>query len=159
MNLDILKWINTDNGLFFICLRGIIIYFFAVFLIRFGNRRFHLDTPIDFILIIILGSVLARAINGNSTLVAAIFCSTLLVVLHRILTIITFQSHLIGKILKGVPRKLIDNGHSNLNLLKEAAITQEDILEHCREKLNSNSLENVKDVLLERTGRITFVKK
>jgi hypothetical protein len=50
-----------------VCLRGIIVFLTAVVMVRLADRRFLAKlTTLDAILAFILGSTLARAINGSA---------------------------------------------------------------------------------------------
>lgn len=152
-----LNKINSDTGLTYLVIRTIIIYVYAIFLIRIGNKRFHFETPFDFILIIIIGAVLSRAINGPSTLVAAIVGSFFLILLHWLFALASFKNHSFGKIVKGKSDILIKNGVLNWSNLKKNQITEEDLREMCRQKLNHDHLEKIKEARLERTGRMSFI--
>lgn len=157
MFFDYLDKINSDPGITYLIIRSIIIYIYAVFLIRLGNKRFHFETAIDFILIIIIGSVISRAINGSSTLLAAMVGGFILTLLHWIFALAAFKSHKFGKIVKGSPLLLIENGVLNWPNLKKSQITETDLRETCREKLNHDQLEKIKEARLERTGKISFI--
>ncbi|AHE65871.1 hypothetical protein Loa_00282 [Legionella oakridgensis ATCC 33761 = DSM 21215] len=93
MWLYYLDKINSSMDIMYVLLRTVIIYIYAVFLIRVGNKRFNFETTIDFVLIIIIGAVLSRTINGPSTLMQAISGSTLLIFLHWLFARFSFNYH------------------------------------------------------------------
>lgn len=67
-----------------VVLRGVVVYVAGVAMVRLAPRRFmggH--TPFDLILGIILGALLARAVNGNAPLVATLAVGFALVLLNR----------------------------------------------------------------------------
>lgn len=154
-----LNKINSDHNLIYIIIRTIIIYFYAIFLIRFANRRFNIKTSFDFVLIIILGSVVSRAINGSSTLLQSLVGSGVLIFLHWLIAYWTFKSHRAGKMLKGESTIVICNGKVNWEVLSKNQITKEDIMESVRETMHHDTLENIKEARLERTGKLSFVLK
>ncbi|AUH71452.1 DUF421 domain-containing protein [Legionella sainthelensi] len=152
-----LNKINADHNLIYILIRTFIIYIYAIFLIRIGNRRFNLQTSFDFVLVIIMGSVLSRAINGSSTLVASMAASSVIIFLHWLFAFGAFQHHKIGIVLKGKPVILIKDGQIDWNVLKRNQITEEDLRESLREALHHDDLRQVKEARLERTGKLSFI--
>lgn len=159
MFFDFLNKINSDLSIHYIFLRTVIIYIYAIFLIRLGNKRFHFETAFDFILIIITAAVLSRAINGSSSLIAALIGSTTLIVLHWLFAKFSFYSHIFGKLIKGKSYILIQDGKLHWENLKRNQITQEDLLELCREKLHHANFEKIKEARLERSGKISFIPR
>ncbi len=149
--------INSDPNIFYILIRTLIIYVYAIFLIRIGNKRFNFQTSFDVVLIIIIGAVLSRAINGSSTLLAAITGSSLLVFLHWLFARASFYSREFGRLVKGNYEILIKDGELIWDVMEKNQVTEEDLREMIREKLNHNNLEHVKEARLERTGRISFI--
>ncbi len=143
----------------YILIRTLIIYIYAIFLIRVGNKRFHFDTTIDFVLIIIIGAVLSRTINGPSTLIQAMAGSALLIFLHWTFAQLSFKYHEFGKLIKGRPRILIKDGKIIWDVLEENQISKEDLLEIIRDKLKTDDLDQIKEAYLERTGKISFIIK
>lgn len=158
MIFDYLNKLNSAHGLIYVSLRAIIIYVYAIFLFRIGNKRYHLETTFDFILILIIGSILSRAINGSSTLLQAIASSLVLIFLHYFFCIVTYNSHCLGKMIKGPSFLLIKDGKLNKKALQSNNITEQDLREVCREKLHHDDLQKIKEARLERTGRISFIK-
>ncbi|MCE0724040.1 MULTISPECIES: DUF421 domain-containing protein [Legionella] len=159
MWLSYLEKINSSMDLSYILIRTFIIYIYAIFLIRTGNKRFHFDTPIDFVLIIIIGAVLSRTINGPSTLIQAMAGSALLIFLHWAFAKLSFKYHTFGKLIKGKPRTLIKDGKIIWAVLEENQISKEDLLEIIRDKLKTDNLDQIKEAYLERTGKISFITK
>lgn len=159
MWLSYLEKINSSMDISFVLIRTFIIYIYAIFLIRIGNKRFHFDTTIDFVLIIIIGAVLSRTINGPSTLIQAMTGSALLIFLHWLFVKFSFKYHQFGKLIKGRPTILIKEGKIIWEALEENQISKDDLLEIIRDKLKTNNLDQIKKAYLERTGKISFIIK
>lgn len=155
----ILDNINSSKDLQFIIIRCIVIYLFAIFLLRVGNKRFHLSTTFDFIFVIIIGSILSRAINGSSTLMGGIVSSVTLIIVHWILSVLCWYSEVLNHFIKGECSILIKNGKINWPNLKSNQITKDDLRERCRVELHHDNLKNIKEARLEKTGTITFKNK
>src|SRR5947207_6681070 len=94
-----------------ISLRGVIIFLLTLVLVRLSSRRSLAEkTAFDAILLVILASVLSRAINGSAGFFTSIGASVVLVFLHRFFGWIACRSHTFGKIIKGSPAIIIENG-------------------------------------------------
>src|SRR5436190_3412489 len=67
-------------------LRGVIIFLVTLVMVRLSSRRSLAEkTAFDAILLVILASILSRAINGSATFFGSIGASFVLVFLHRFL--------------------------------------------------------------------------
>lgn len=159
MFLDYLDRINSDPALIYALARTLVIYIYAIFLIRIGNKRYNFGTPFDLILLVIIGSVLSRTINGDVKLYPAIIASLLLTCLHWLFALGAFYSHSIGRIIKGESCILIRDGKLNWDNLKRNQISQADLRESCREQMHHDNLGSVKEARIERSGRITFIER
>ena len=80
-------------------------------------------------------------------------------VIHNLLSNLSFYYHWIGRVVKGKSLLLYENGQYNRNNMKKANITQNDIMEQLRLKLNMSTLDEVEQIYFERTGKVSFVKK
>src|SRR4029077_11136159 len=68
-----------------ISVRGIIVFLATLIMVRLGHKRpLAQKTPFDAILLVILASVLARAINGSSAFFATLGGGLFLALLHRL---------------------------------------------------------------------------
>src|SRR5438128_6262605 len=67
-----------------ISLRGIIVFLATLIIVRLGHKRsLALKTPFDAVLLVILASVLSRAINGSAAFFGTLSGGLVLVALHR----------------------------------------------------------------------------
>ena len=141
-------------------LRAIVIFFIALMLIRFtGMRVFGIETAFDSCIIIMLGAVLTRAIVGASPMIPTIAASIALVVVHKIIAFISVKNQTISHLVKGIPYSLYQDGKLNDKNLRKCLLSFGDIMEEVRLKLNENSLENVEEIFMERTGKISVIEK
>jgi uncharacterized membrane protein YcaP (DUF421 family) len=107
-----------DLTFFQISLRAVIVFLATLIMIRFGHKRsLSRKTGFDAVPMVILASVLSRAINGS----AAFFGGVILVLVHRLFALIAFHSHRFGVLIKGRPELIIDD--SDLILQTSVAIT------------------------------------
>src|SRR3954464_14383723 len=95
-----------------ISLRGVIVFIATLIMIRFGHKRsLARKTAFDAVLIVILASVLSRAINGSAAFFATLGGSVVIVLVHRLFAFIAYHSHTFGCLLKGRPEVIVENGN------------------------------------------------
>jgi hypothetical protein len=88
-----------------IALRGIIVFLATLVMIRCGHKRsLARKTAFDAVLIVIVASVLSRAINGTAAFFATLGGSMVIVLVHRLLAFIAYYSHGFGVLIKGLAR-------------------------------------------------------
>jgi uncharacterized membrane protein YcaP (DUF421 family) len=151
---------GSDLNILQMTLRAIVIFFIALMIIRStGMRMFGIKSAFDICVTIILGAVLARAIVGASPFLPTIVSSFVLVIIHRIIAAISVNNQLISHLVKGVPYSLYKDGKLNDKNLKKCLLSFGDIMEEVRINLNQNSLENIDEIYMERTGKITVIRK
>ncbi|GGI93155.1 DUF421 domain-containing protein [Legionella impletisoli] len=135
---------------------GMIIFMYAIFLLRIANTRIHLKRPFDFVIIILIGSLLSRTINGGASLIPTLCTTFVLIMLHKIFSLLSFHSDSLGNVLKGKSSLLIENGEINWKQMEESKITKEDLLEEVR-KNNMLEIKKIKKAYLERDGNISVI--
>src|SRR3954470_1744931 len=92
-------------------IRSFSMFFILLTLIRIGGMRiFGKKTAFDSILVIMLGSVLARGVVGASPFLSTIAAAAIMVVIHRILGLLAMRYTWVGKIVKGVRHSLYKDG-------------------------------------------------
>jgi uncharacterized membrane protein YcaP (DUF421 family) len=143
-----------------ISLRGIIVFIFTLVMVRMSARRsLARRTVFDSVFLVILASVLARAINGSSDLLPTIGGGFAMVAFHRLLAWIAFYSHGFGNLIKGADEILIRDGELVHRELRNHHITRHDLEEDLRLALHAEDLARVRKARLERSGDISFICK
>ena len=143
-----------------VCARAILVFMFAVVMVRMAKRRFMSDmTALDVILGIMLGSILSRTINGPSPLVPTLLAAFLLVMLHRALGRLAYHFDWFSVVVKGKSVTLFENGRRLSEALSEHHISEEDLLQGLRSAGGISDLEEVRMVILERSGKISVVRR
>ncbi|UAY53076.1 DUF421 domain-containing protein [Ferruginibacter albus] len=140
--------------------RGIIIFLFTLFLIRISGRRsFGIKTPLDNIIVILLGSVLARAIVGASPFIPIIITCLVIVLLHRIFGWAIVRYRPFAKLIEGEKILLFVKGSFIKENLNKALVCEEDVLQGIRESALTDDLQKIDKVYIERNGSISAIKK
>jgi uncharacterized membrane protein YcaP (DUF421 family) len=140
--------------------RATIVFFITLILIRIGGVRiFGRRSAVDTIIVIIMGSVLARGIVGASPFLATLAASAAMIVIHRVLGLLSTKYRGIEITIKGNHVLLYSNGKIIAKNLEKTSLSKEDLEESLRLETKSNSLEKVETAYLETNGRISFIMK
>ncbi len=141
-------------------IRSFVMFFIALALIRLGGMRiFGKKTAFDNILVIMLGAILARGIVGASPFFSAVVAAAVMVVIHKILGWLAMKHVWVGMIVKGYRRSLYKKGEYNLKNMQITSISKDDLMEGVRLEINSDNLDEVKEVYIEKNGQVSVVKK
>jgi len=143
-----------------ISLRGIIVFLATLIMIRLGHKRsLARKTAFDAVLIVILASVLSRAVNGSAAFFATLGGSFVIVMLHRLLAWCAFHSHRFGILIKGRPEVIIEDGDFVLSTMHRNHISTHDVEEDMRLSLRTDDVSKVKKGRVERSGDVSFICK
>lgn len=143
-----------------ISLRGIIIFVATMIMVRFGHKRSLAHrTPFDAVLLVILASVLSRAINGSAAFFATIGGGIVLVVLHRVFAILAFHSHTFGILVKGKPDVIVCDGKRDLKMMRHNHVSMHDLDEDLHLSAHTDDVSAIRLARIERSGEISFIKK
>ena len=140
--------------------RAFVMFFIALILIRVsGMRSFGAKSAFDNIVVIMLGALLSRAVVGVSPFVPTVVAGVSLCATHRILAMLGARIHFISDLLKGKDRLLYKDGQLFKNNMRKADISPGDLEEGIRLAANTSSFEKIKEIRMERSGKISVVKK
>jgi uncharacterized membrane protein YcaP (DUF421 family) len=139
--------------------RVVVVFLWGVVLVRLGDRRLlGKNAGFDVLLVVILGSVLSRAVNGRSPFFPTLGVSAVLVFLHHLLAWLTSRSDRLSRWIKGSPRLLIVDGEIQTEALKRSYFTTEDLEENLRLHGNVSGAQQVREARLERNGSVSVVR-
>ena len=135
-------------------------FFIALILIRFtGMRVFGIKSAFDTCIIIMLGAVMGRAVVGASPFIPTICASTVIILIHKIIAELSVKNQAISHLVKGKPLSLYKDGILNDRNMRKCAVSYGDVMEEIRIKLNQNGLQNIEEIFMERTGKISVIIK
>lgn len=142
-----------------VSVRGIIVFIATLLMVRLTSKRSLAEkTAFDAALMIIIASVLARAINGSAPFVPTLVVGFVLVLLHRLFAIGAYASHAFGILVKGKPVVLVENGRIDQRNMRLNHISRHDLEEDMRLDAATEDLSKIKVARVERSGDISFVK-
>lgn len=143
-----------------VSLRGVIVFFAAIAIIRCGDRRFlSQKTAFDAVLGFILASMFARAVNGTAAFLPTLGGGFVLVMLHRLLASLSRRSHAIGYLIKGRSDIVIRDGRLDGEMARRNRLSEHDVLEDVRLHGNVPNVADVALAVFERNGHISVVRK
>jgi uncharacterized membrane protein YcaP (DUF421 family) len=140
--------------------RAILMFFISLVLIRIGGMRLVGKRSVfDTIIIITLGSVLARGVVGASPFLATVAASTAMILVSKLIALACCFSESFDNLVKGKSLLLYDEGQILWRNLKSASLSKEDLMESLRLETKSDDLSRILKAFLESNGRISFVMK
>jgi uncharacterized membrane protein YcaP (DUF421 family) len=143
-----------------ICLRGLLIFIAALVIVRAGDRRsLSQKTAFDAMFLVLLGSMLSRAINGSGPFWLTMGAAFLLMLIHRTCAFLAHCYHPFGKLVKGTEVPLVRNGEIDWKAMRSALVSERDLQEDMRLSAKTQKLSDIRLAQLERSGDISFIKK
>jgi len=140
--------------------RAVVTFFVTLVLIRIaGIRTFGKRSAFDNVIMILLGSVLSRAVVGASPYIPTVVGCLAFVLVHWVLAWISLYNDTVGKWVKGEKESLYANGTFNKKNMRRSRISMKDIEESLRVSMQTEGLEEVKEIFIERSGNISIIKK
>ncbi|WP_233849667.1 DUF421 domain-containing protein [Paraburkholderia sp. HD33-4] len=140
--------------------RAAAIFLVALIFIRISGRRsFGQRSPFDYVVAILLGATMSRAIVGASPVLPTFVASLVIVLMHRALGWVCVRSHTIEVLVGGIERQLFRDGSFDKQQMLAALVSRTDILETVRKELGTEALDKVQAAILERNGEISIIRK
>jgi uncharacterized membrane protein YcaP (DUF421 family) len=142
-----------------VSIRAVIVFAATLVMVRISSKRSLAEkSAFDAALIVIIASVLARAINGSAAFFPTLGTGVVLVLLHRFLAFTAYYSHGFGILIKGKPAVLVENGKLQRKNMSMNHISDHDLEEDMRLDAATEDLSKIKVARLERSGDISFIK-
>ena len=142
-----------------IALRALIVFVTTLIMVRLASKRSLAEkTAFDAVLIVVIASMLARAINGSAPFFATLGTGFVLVFLHRLLGVAAYYSHGFGILIKGKAEVLVENGRLQRSNMCLNHISEHDLEEDMRRDAATDDLSRIKVARVERSGDISFIK-
>ena len=147
-----------DLTLLHVSLRGIVVLTVTLIIMRVGHKRsLARKTAFDAVLLVILASVLSRAINGSASFYPTLGGSLVLVGFHRLVGFAAYRWHGLGLLIKGEPAVLVRDGKRQRDAMRRDHISDHDLEEDMRLGAKTEDLSKIRSARLERSGDISFL--
>ena len=142
-----------------VSVRGVIVFIATLIMVRLGSKRSLAEkTAFDAVFIVIIGSMLARAINGSEAFFPTLGTGFVLVLVHRLFGLAAYYSHAFGILVKGRPVMLVQNGRLEWKNMLWEHISKHDLEEDMRLEAKTEDLSKIRVARLERSGDISFIE-
>lgn len=152
--------INENISVLEIAARSAVMFIVALVLIRFaGMRPFGKGEPFDQIITFLIGGILSRGVVGATPFIPTVASMVVIITVHKIFSKLSIYSKWFGAKVKGKYILLYSNGAYLKENMHHVNVTEHDIQEELRLKMQTGSLEKINEVYMERTGEISFIKK
>ncbi|WP_090024889.1 DUF421 domain-containing protein [Chryseobacterium oleae] len=140
--------------------RGITVFILALILIRISGRRsFGIGSPLDNIIVMLLGAILSRAVVGASPFIPVMTTCTMIVLLHRFFSWYKGKSSRFIHWIEGDKIMLFKDGRFITENMERAQLHREDVMQELRKRAMTDDLNNIKTIYIERSGEISIVIK
>ncbi|HEX7711255.1 MAG TPA: YetF domain-containing protein [Sphingomonadaceae bacterium] len=141
------------------CARALVIFVYGLAAVRLAGRRiFARWAALDFIVSVIVGSNLSRALTGSAPLWGTLAASTLLLAVHWLLSQAVARFSWASRVLEGLPVRLVSHGELDERLRKNRSVSQADLGEALRTR-GVEDVRDTRDVVLEPSGKLTVIKR
>jgi uncharacterized membrane protein YcaP (DUF421 family) len=139
--------------------RAVVVYLVLILFVRLGKKRFFgKATAFDVVLVIMIGSLASRAVSGTAPFVATLAATFILIGVHWLISYFAESSPTFSFLIKGRDTRLIKDGRVDRKALRDAHMSPDDLAEDLRQH-GIATHEEVKEAHLERSGRLSVIKK
>jgi uncharacterized membrane protein YcaP (DUF421 family) len=143
-----------------IAARSAVMFLVALILIRVsGMRPFGKGDGVDTIISFLIGAILSRGVVGATPFFSTIVSAIVILFIHKLMTKLSLYNTWFERSVKGKTFLLYKNGSFIKDNMKKADVSEKDIYEELRIQCQLGELDQIKEVYMERTGEISFVKK
>jgi uncharacterized membrane protein YcaP (DUF421 family) len=142
-------------------IKSVVVYLVLWLMIRASGRRtLGQLTVFDFILFLMVGGLAQRALTAQDySLTHAFLIIATFVIMDIAVSFLERDVPSIGRILKGVPTVVVENGHVLSARLRRARLTEEEILEAARRNHGLERMDEIKFAIFEASGQISIIPK
>jgi uncharacterized membrane protein YcaP (DUF421 family) len=139
--------------------RAALTYVILIVLVRLGKKRaLGGATAFDVILVIILGSIAARALTGAAPYFPAMLGLVVLVFMHWLFSYVAWLSPSFSDFIKGRSTIVVRDGKIDCAALRAAHVSSDDLAEDLRSK-GVDDPGSLREARLERSGKLSVLRK
>lgn len=140
--------------------RALVVFVLALLMVRVSDRRvFAKKTAFELVLVLLMTSTLARAVNGSAPFFETLIAGFVLTGCHRLVATLAYYWPWFEKLVKGQADVLVEDGKTNAKNIRRHHFTQDDLLENLRLNGKIERIEEAKHATLERSGEVSTVKR
>lgn len=142
-------------------IRALAVYLVLLVMFRLtGKRSLSQITTFDAVLLLIIAEAVQQALIDNDRSMTNAFLVVLtLLSLQLVMSIVSFRSRRIDKLLNDVPLLLIADGAPLGDRLIKTRVSEDDVLEEARLRWGIERVDQIRFAVLERDGSISIVPR
>lgn len=139
--------------------KAVFVYAFLWAIVRVAGRRTKKElTPFDFVLFLLIGSAMQRALTGQDySMTNAVLIVATLAIIDVLLSLVRLDWPGFEKILKGVSTIVVEDGRPLQWRLRRARLKESDVLDAARSHHGLERLDEIKFAILEASGEISII--
>jgi len=150
---------SEELGFGHMAARAFLMYLILIWVVRSAKKRFlGKATAFDMILVIMLGSIAARALTGGAPYFPCVLAMLVIVAMHWIFSWLGRRSRWFSSLIKGHSTVLIRKGRIDHTALNDSHMSRDDLDEDLRQQGVDNP-DRVKEARLERSGKLSVIKE
>ncbi|OGB83773.1 hypothetical protein A3F66_03460 [candidate division TM6 bacterium RIFCSPHIGHO2_12_FULL_32_22] len=143
---------------FHVTFRALVVLIVGFLIARLSRRLVQKDSIFDFLLKIIVGSMLAEGIVGSAPFLPTIGGAFLISIINLGFNVLMFKFPRLESIIKGKTVILIDNGTILEKNVKSYFVTNHELLKAVH-SAGISDVDEVRKAYLDNTGEINIIKK
>jgi uncharacterized membrane protein YcaP (DUF421 family) len=152
--------IKEDIGPLELAARAAVMFLVSLIMLRLsGMRPFGRENTFDTIITFLIGGILSRGVVGATPFISCIAGAVAILLANKALAKLCQGSAFFERLVKGGRRQLYGDGAFLHRELRRASVTEQDIFEQLRVQLHADSLDEIATVFVEKSGKISFVRK
>lgn len=152
--------IKENIGPLELAARAAVMFLVSLMLLRLsGMRPFGRDNTFDTIITFLIGGILSRGVVGATPFFSCIAGAIAILLANKGLAKLSIAGDGIERLVKGGHRPLYQHGRFLPEELQKASISEKDIREQLRVQLHTEDLGQIERVYVEKSGKISFVKR
>ncbi len=138
--------------------RAYLMYLILIGVVRIAKKRFlGQATAFDVILVIVLGSIAARALTGGAPYFPCVLAMLIIVAMHWAFSKLAWQWAWFSGLIKGHSTVIVRQGRIDDEALRTSHMSRDDLDEDLRQQ-GVAKLDTVAEARLERSGKLSVIK-
>jgi len=140
--------------------RAVVLYAFAIFLMRvIGRRELSTLSAVDLVLLIVLGDAIQQGLTQDDySVTGALIAISTIAGLQVLASYVSFRFRRVRRVLEGEPIVIVQDGKLIDANLRRERMTPDGVAEEMRLQ-QIPSFDDVRWAIVENNGQISFVKK
>ncbi|RYZ24109.1 MAG: DUF421 domain-containing protein [Chitinophagaceae bacterium] len=160
MELTDIWGIKENIGPLELAARAAVMFVVSLVLLRLsGMRPFGRENTFDTIITFLIGGILSRGVVGATPFLSCIAGAGAILLANKAVAKLSQRSASFEKLVKGGRRLLYRDGQFIADELRRVSISETDVREQLRIQLNTESLDDVSQIFVEKSGKISFVRQ